>query len=176
MNTRRIFSIGILMLATVALSVAQNQPKTALANVDLGKASTNEARKLKANATAVVPNAITSTTLRETLISSEVTIAPGDMKTIEANSDFTGAEKIAFSILTADANNKVSNIAIGIFWAAPDEWYTMTDFAMGSDIQLADSTAAFTTAVYAPYLKVVILNNGSAAIRIKQLTTYAVAR
>jgi hypothetical protein len=125
------------------------------------------------------PNTTTglnAATLREILVNGEISIAPADAKVFEANTDFTGAERIAFSILSVDDKSKLSNIAIGIAWAAPDEWYTMTDFAMGSDIQWADISAPLTSVVYGPYLKIVILNSGTTAIRIKQLTTYAVAR
>ena len=143
-------------LLAASCALAQLQPTTAA--VDLGKAPSIDSSKVKPNAAVLRPNAVNSTPIRDTLIASEVTIAPKDYKMFESGYDYSGAEKVGISVTTLnDPNSRLTNVQFGVAFAGPGEWYVLTKVINGSDFPFMDHGGA-TVDVYGPGLKIAVFN------------------
>jgi hypothetical protein len=115
-----------------------------------------------------------SNNLRQVLVR-EFTIAPGASAFAEWFSDLSGSERVGISVTTAsDPRSRLTNVRIGVAFAAPGEWYIVSDVILCSSFYYSDH-GGVTVPVYGPRMKVVVSNDGSAPVRITQLAAYAVA-
>jgi hypothetical protein len=114
--------------------------------------------------------ASTSKVIQETLIKSDApqTVPPNDFLFLEAKSDFTGADRVSISVIS-DTNTRP--IAIMPAWAAPGNWYVLTDY---SQFWAASNHTGLNSPVYGPFLKIGLYNTGTTPLEIKQLTVYSV--
>jgi hypothetical protein len=139
---------------------------------DVGKAKAGKAPAVRAAASS--GEALSANTLREVL-AREVTIFPGTTTSFEWLSDLSGAQRVGISLTTlSDANSRLTNVRIGVAFAAPGDWYVVSDVILGSSFFYSDHGGA-TVPVYGPRMLVQLSNDGSTPVRITQLAVYAVA-
>jgi hypothetical protein len=113
-------------------------------------------------------------TLRQVL-AAEFTIAPGATAYFEWLTDLSGSEHVGISVTTlTDPRSRLTNVRIGVAFAAPGEWYIVSDVILCSSFYYSDH-GGVTVPVYGPRMKVVVSNDGSAPVSITQLAAYAVA-
>jgi hypothetical protein len=138
---------------------------------DLGKAPMDKAPAARS---PVSTSDSSSYTLRQVL-AREYTISPGTTAFIEWQSDLTGAQRVGISVTTlTDPRSKLTDVRIGVAFAAPGEYYTVSDVILGSSFYYSDHGAA-TVPVYGPRMLLSVSNDGSTSVRITQLVAYAVA-
>jgi len=173
----KLLSVSVLMVAWTSLALAGDQPTAG----DFGKAPAKTVVAMKARTTEnrmtedSQATAITSSPILENL-ATVVTIAANASALFQATSDFTGADKVGFSVTTlSDPSSRMTNVRFGIAWAAPGNWFVLTDMVLGSTFYYFDHGAA-TVPVYGPALKIAVFNDGSIPVTITQLSVYAVAR
>jgi hypothetical protein len=160
-----------LVAVLVSVAGAQNQR----AGEQFGKAGVGRAPE---RAAAVTTNNATvtptgSTALRQVL-AAEYTVLPGTTAYFEWATDLSGAEKVGISITTlSDPRSTLTNLRFGVAFAAPGDWYIVSDVFFGSDFFYNDH-GAFTTRVYGPLMKVSVSNDGDTAVRITRLVANAV--
>lgn len=162
-------NVSVLLVACVSLAVAGDQSTAG----DLGKGPAKLVTvKAKSEITSL---AITSTTMRE-VIASEVTIAANGNAIFQSTLDFSGADKVGMAVTTlSDSNSTMTKVRFGVAWAAPGDWYVLTDMVLGSGFYFIDHGGA-TVPVYGPFLKVIVFNDGTTPVRITQLSVNTVAR
>ena len=115
-----------------------------------------------------------SSTLYQVL-AREYTIAPGTTAFFECPWDLSGSERVGISVTTfSDPRSRLTNVRIGVAFAAPGEWYVVTDVILGSSFFNYDHGGA-TVPVYGPRMELAVSNDGATPVRITQLAAYAVA-
>ena len=140
---------------------------------DLGKAPAGKA--LASRAAASAGASTPSTTIRQVL-ARELTIFPGTTTFLDWSADLSGTERIGISITTgSDPNSRLTDLRIGVAFAAPGDWYIISDVILGNSFFYIDHGAA-TVPVYGPHMRLVVSNDGITPVRITQLAAYAVAR
>jgi hypothetical protein len=168
----KLLNTSALLLTLVSLAFAGDQPTAALT---LGKApakptASAKLRQAESSAAATASNPIIET------LATLVTIDPHSNAIFQAQSDFTGADKMGFSVTTlSDSNSKMTQVRFGVAWAAPGNWFVLTDMILGNSFYYYDHGGA-TVPVYAPILKIVVFNDGATPVTITQLSAYGVAR
>ena len=86
-----------------------------------------------------------------------------------------GSERVGISVTTlSDPRSRLTNVRIGVAFAAPGDWYVITDVIFCSDFFYYDHGGA-TVPVYGPLMKLAVSNDGATPARITQLVAYAVA-
>jgi len=105
------------------------------------------------------------------VIASDSTIQPGKFEDYgEVPADFGGAENLAVSISATSGSLTGTIIMIG--WAAPNEYFVATDLIKGTS--LVDKTmGGARVPVHGPALKILVGNDGTAPVTIRQLAIYA---
>ena len=167
----RLLSVSILVVACISLAVADDQPKAGGFGKAPAKTVTVKARTAESTSQA----AITSNQIRQ-VIAKEAIIAAKDHAIFEVTADFSGADKVGLTVTTlSDSNSKLTDVRFGIAWAAPGEWYVLTDTVLGNTFYYYDHGGA-TVPVYGPFLKVAVFNDGTTPVTITQLSVNAVAR
>lgn len=167
---------GLLVILFPAFGIAQDSDVTQQGGVNLGKAPLTSVKKPGTKfATSTTPSAVASTTLRELLIAKEVTIAAKDNAIFEAASDFTGTQTVGVSITSlSDPNTKLTNVRVGVAFAAPGDFYVLSDMIKCNTFYYQDHGGA-TVPVYGPLIKLLVFNDGATPVKITQLAVYAVA-
>jgi len=116
----------------------------------------------------------TSTSLRQVL-ATEYTIAPGATAVFEWLWDLSGSERVGISVTTfSDPRSRLTNVRIGVAFAAPGDWYIVSDVILCSSFYYFDHGGA-TVPVYGPRMELAVSNDGATPVRITQLAVYAVA-
>jgi hypothetical protein len=140
---------------------------------DLGKADFGRAPS--ARAAAMSTDSSPAYGMRQVL-AREYTIMPHSIAFFDLAADLSGAKKVGISVTTAsDLASRLSNVTIGVAFAAPEEYYVLTDVIFGSDFYYYDHGGA-TVPVYGPIMRLCVTNNSSTLVRITQLTAYAVVQ
>jgi hypothetical protein len=160
-------SLAVATLLTLLVSTGAAQDKGI---GDLGRAPS-----AKAPARRSAVSTSDSYTLRQVL-AAEYTIAPGTFATFDWPPDLSGSERVGISVTTlSDPRSRLNNVRIGVAFAAPGEYYVVTDVILGSSFFYYDHGGA-TVPVYGPYMRLIVSNDGAAPVRITQLTAYAVVQ
>jgi len=159
------YGSAILLCALASIAGAQERVAAGdLGKVNLGKAPTSR---------ALVAKDAASTSYYH-VFAREFTIPSGYTTSFEWGADLTGSQKVGISITTlTDIRSSLENVRIGVAFAGPGDWYVITDVIHGSDFFYTDHGGA-TVPVYGPYMKLLIINDGPTALRITQLSAYAV--
>lgn len=137
---------------------------------DLGKAPLEKApvRRSAVSASDSYP-------IRQVL-AAEYTIAPGTYTAFDWPADLSGSERVGISVTTlSDPRSRLTNVRIGVAFAAPGEYYVVTDVILGSSFFYYDHGGA-TVPVYGPNMRLIVSNDGASPVRITQLTVYAVVQ
>jgi hypothetical protein len=162
---KRTICIAMALVATVA---AADRKAGDLGKLDLGRAAA-------ARAPAPQDSVTITPTVQRAVVAREVTIFPGTTGFFDFPNDLSGCQQIGISVTSlSDPQSVLSNIRIGVAWAAPGDWYVITDVILGSDFVYTDHGGA-TVPVYGPFMRLVVTNDGASAVRITQLAGYAVA-
>lgn len=107
------------------------------------------------------------------MVASNSTIQPGAfMDYGQLSPDFGGAESVEVAISAAAPNANLSGTTILLAWAAPNEFFVVTDTIKGNSLAFQDSGGG-KVSVYGSGLRILVANDGTAPITIKQLTVYA---
>jgi hypothetical protein len=132
------------------------------------------APKATATPKAISPQAVLSTTITEVLAQG-VTLQPGASQQFFAKSDFSGADKVALGFYaTSDQDLSMTNYLV--WWApAGAPQYVVTDYVSGKNFAFLNS-GGWVAAPFGNQLMVEMRNNGTNAVTITQITTYAIAR
>jgi len=155
-------------LVLVATAGAADRKAGDLGKVNLGKAPA-------ARAPAPADSVTVTPTVQRAVMAREVTIFPGTTAFFDFPNDLSGCQQIGISVTSlSDPQSTLSNIRIGVAFAGPGDWYVVTDVIFGSDFVYTDHGGA-TVPVYAPFMRLVVTNDGASAVRITQLSAYAVA-
>jgi hypothetical protein len=150
----------------LTISIVHAQDQTAAGN--LGKADFGKART-RAFA------ALSSNPMREVL-AKDITVTPGDNAMFAWNADLSGSGKVGISITSlGDPNTRLTKVRIGVAFAAPGDWYILSDMITCSSFYYYDHGGA-TVPVYGPYMKLIVFNDSTASVKITQLAVYAVSR
>ncbi len=165
-NLQLISIVALLAMTTIAWADEAKPSTSVLANIgDLGKAA---ARKVKPGG---VRSAVSYGSSVRTVLASESTIEAGNFKDYgEVPIDFAGAENLAVSI--SASNGSLVGITILVAWAAPDEYFVATDFIKGSSL-VSKMGGGGRVPVYGPGLRILVANDGTAPVTIRQLAVYA---
>src|SRR5258706_7692423 len=116
--------LSALLLALVSIAAAQE--KTA---GDLGKAKLGKAPAIRAAVST--SESLSSSTMRQVL-ARELTIFPGTTVYLEWLTDLSGSERVGISVTTlSDPYSRLSNVRIGVAFAAPGDWYIVGDVILG---------------------------------------------
>jgi len=132
----------------------------------LGKAATMVPRASVSHDAAVTYD---GNSMRQVVVAG-YTIQPGDnYDSGDIPINFAGAENVAIALNspTDDLNPAI----IAVYWAAPKEYYTLTDALFG-DMMFSGLGGASKVPVYGPILRLVIFNTGKVPLVIRQLTVY----
>jgi hypothetical protein len=170
-------ALGAVLLAVLPTYGAEPQavPDRPQVGTTLGKARTTAYKAQGVRAAAVGNAAVSSTTLRETL-AKNVTIAANDYAAFEWGADLSGADKVGISLTTlGDPSSRLTKVRIGVAFAAPGDWYILSDVILGSSLYFLDH-GGVTVPVYGPFMKLIVFNDGTTPVQITQLAAYAVAR
>jgi hypothetical protein len=109
------------------------------------------------------------------VLATEYTIAPGATAFFEWLWDLSGSERVGISVTTlSDPRSRLTNVRIGVAFAAPGDWYIVTDVILCSSFYYFDHGGA-TVPVYGPRMELAVSNDGATPVRITQLVAYAVA-
>jgi hypothetical protein len=155
------------IVTVLTISIVNAQDQTAAGN--LGKADFGKAQTIRTFA------AVTSNPMREVL-AKDVTIAAGDNAMFTWSSDLSGSDKVGISITSlGDPNTRLTKLRIGVAFAAPGDWFIMSDMVLCSSFYYYDHGGA-TVPVYGPFMKLALFNDGTTPVKITQLAVYAVAR
>jgi hypothetical protein len=137
-----------------------------LGKADLGKAPS--ARAADANTDSGSSAAI------RRVLAREYTLPPHTIAFFDMPADLSGAKQIGISITSAsDSRTRLSDVTIGVAFAAPGEYYVLTDVIFGSNFYYTDHGGA-TVPVYGPLMRLVVTNDTPSLVRITQLAAYAV--
>jgi len=110
------------------------------------------------------------------VLAREHIIAPGTIAFFEWQADLSGSERVGISITTfSDPRSRLTNVRIGVAFAAPGDWYIVSDVILGSSFFHFDHGGA-TVPVYGPRMMLAVSNDGVTDVRITQLVAYAVVR
>jgi hypothetical protein len=154
-------------IALVAAATAADRKGGDIGKLNLGRAPA-------ARAAVTTSDASTSVTQRA-VMARELTIFPGSTQFIDWPNDLSGCTKIGISVTSlSDPRSSLESIRIGVAFAAPGDWYVISDVIFGSDFVYSDHGGA-TVPVYGPFMRLVVTNDGPTAVRITQLAGYAVA-
>lgn len=171
MHHRYLQLLSVVFCAALPVLSASSEPTGGV----LGKApaTVGQGREVKLASSANTTGA--SNPLRG-VIARNWTIAAGDYVVFEWPVDLSGADKVNISVTTlGDLNSRLTKVRFGVAFAAPADWYVITDMVLGSSFSLSDH-GGFTVPVYGPFIKVVVYNDGATPVQITQLAAYAVAR
>jgi hypothetical protein len=158
---------AILSALLVSIGGAQDRAAGDLGKARLGKAPDRRLARMDSDWGG-------ANTLREVL-AAEFTIASGDTAFFAFPWDLSGSERVGISVTTlSDPRSRLSNVRIGVAFAAPGDWYIVTDVILGSSFFYFDHGGA-TVPVYGPLMKLAVSNDGGTPVRITQLVAYAVA-
>jgi hypothetical protein len=114
-----------------------------------------------------------SNTKRQVL-AAEYIIPPGVTAFFEWLTDLSGSERVGISVTTlSDPRSSLTDVRIGVAFAAPGEWYVVSDVIWCSSFFYSDHGGA-TVPVYGPLMKLAVSNDGATPVRITQLVAYAV--
>jgi hypothetical protein len=139
---------------------------------DLGKAQSGNGPARRASVST--SDSWGSNTLRQVL-ARDYTIAPGTTAFFEWLWDLSGSEHVGISVTTfSDPRSRLTNVRIGVAFAAPGDWYIVSDVILCSSFYYFDHGAA-TVPVYGPRMQLAVSNDGATPVRITQLAAYAVA-
>jgi hypothetical protein len=156
-------------LLAVLTSIAGAKDRAAgdLAKANFGKAPA-------ARAAVSTSEAVSPTTIRQVL-AREFTILPGTTAFFEWSADLSGADHVGISLTTlSDPQSRLTQVRIAVAFAAPGDWYILTDVILCNSFYYLDHGGA-TVPVYGPLMKLLVSNDGSTPVRITQLSAYAVA-
>lgn len=113
-------------------------------------------------------------TIRQVL-AREFTLLPGTTTFFDWSADLSGSQRVGIALTTAsDPRSSLTDVRIGVAFAAPGDWYIISDVILCSTFYYIDH-GAVTVPVYAPLMRLVVSNDGGAPVRITQMTAYAVA-
>lgn len=137
---------------------------------DLGKAGKAPAGRAAISASeSASPN-----TIRQVL-AREFTLLPGTTTLFDWSADLSGSERVGISLTTAsDPTSRLTDVRIGVAFAAPGDWYIISDVILCNSFYYIDH-GAVTVPVYAPLMRLVVSNDGATPVRITQMVAYAVA-
>ncbi len=172
-----LLALGILFLNSSPMfgSSGDEGSKAQQAGGAYGKAPAARSNAKDHTPATATSAAVSSTPLRE-VIASNVTIAANDSAIFEWKVDLSGADKVGISVTTlGDANSRLTKVRIGVAFAAPGDWYILSDVILCSSFYYYDH-GGVTVPVYGPFMKVAVFNDGSTPVQITQLAAYAVAR
>ena len=132
---------------------------------DLGKASPTRSKASGSRSAAAYGSSI------RIVVASESTILPGAFRDYgEIPADFSGAEDVAVSISAPDSN--LSGTTILVAWAAPNEYFVVTNKIQGSTL-VTNLSGGARVPVYGSALRIIVANDGKEPITIRQLAAYA---
>ena len=159
-----------LALLTLLVATAGAQEKPAAG--DVGKAEPMTAPAARApESTGDYPS---SSTFRQVL-AREYTILPRSTVYFDVPADLSGSQSVGISLATfSDPRSSLANVRIGVAFAAPGDWYIISDVILGSSFYYYDHGAA-TVPVYGPFMRLILSNDGPTLVRITQLAVYSVA-
>ena len=129
-------------------------------------------------ASAMAPRAMTRHDVSPTydgssvrmIVAASYTIQPGaNFDSGQIPIDFGGAENLAIAVTSPSSD--LSGIGIGVTWAAPSEYFVLTDIILGNT--LVGGTGGIRVPVYGPALRILVVNTGNTPITIKQMIVYA---
>jgi hypothetical protein len=104
------------------------------------------------------------------VVAASYTIQPGDnFDSGQIPIDFGGADNLAIALTSPSSD--LSGIGIGVTWAAPSEYFVLTDIILGGT--LTGGTGGMRVPVYGPALRILVVNTGKTPITIKQMSIYA---
>ena len=172
MKTKTYLTVVAVTLALAVNMSAQekreNQNQKLIEKIgDLGQAAVKPTR-------AAITRSVTSSgTSTRQVVAKDSTIQPGAYQDYgEVPIDFSGAENLAVSISAPDAN--LSGLTILIAWAGPGEYFVVTDYIKGGSSAFPSPTmGGARVPVYGSALRILVANDGPAAITIRQLAVYA---
>lgn len=134
---------------------------------DLGKAAPISAKGSPSRSAASSGSGVRVT------VASNSTIQPGAFLDYgQLSPDYGGAENINVAISASAPNSNLSGTTILLAWAAPGEFFVVTDVIKGNSLAFQDSGGG-KAPVYGSGLRILVANDGTAPITIKQLTVYA---
>jgi hypothetical protein len=166
----RFMRYGVAVLALLALGLTlraedQDSPK---------KKEASQGSKAGIKPKVISPLAVNSTPIAE-VVAQNVTIPAGTSQKFFAQSDFTGADKVAIGVYTTTDQN-LGMTAYEVWWAgAGYPYYVTADYIDGKLFHFANTGGAQVTA-YGNQLLIIVDNNGTAPVTIAQITVYATAR
>lgn len=158
----------VMATVSVAASIASAQQGNAIVG-EFGQASQNREAKSSGKRAAESPTG--SIVIRE-MLAKEVTIQPGANGQYELGIDISGADQVTIS-LTSLGDSDLSKVRIATAFAAPGEWYILTSVTPGSRLAFLDH-GGITVPVAGPGLKVMVFNEDSVPVKIRQLVAYTV--
>jgi hypothetical protein len=122
----------------------------------------------------ISPLTINSTPIAE-VVAQNVTIPAMTSQKFFAQSDFTGADKVAIAVYTTTDQN-LGMTGYEVWWAGSGyPFYVTADYIDGKLFHFANTGGA-QVAAYGNQLLIVVDNNGTAPVTIAQITVYATAR
>lgn len=120
------------------------------------------------------PSALTSTTISE-VVAQNVTLAGGASQQFFAQSDFSGADKVALGFY-ATTDQDLSGTTYLVWWAPPGAPnYVVADYLLGNQFAFLNS-GGVQVVPYGNQLMIEVRNTGTDPVTISQITAYAVAR
>jgi len=109
------------------------------------------------------------------VLAREYTILPRSTVYFDVPADLSGSQSVGISLATfSDPRSSLANVRIGVAFAAPGDWYIISDVILGSSFYYYDHGAA-TVPVYGPFMRLILSNDGPTLVRITQLAVYSVA-
>lgn len=146
----------------------------------LGKATAPAPAARKAEAQEAQPQAAVAPTVvsdgYELLVSADspVTVAAGQFYILpQSKLDFTGINHARIALVAVNGQD-LTNAGIMVSWASTGTYFNVTDLLIGNGTLGVDTgSLGLYTPTYGPFLKLALVNGGSTAIQIKQLSIYA---
>jgi hypothetical protein len=162
MNSLTVFAVA---LAFAAAANAEEKESITERIGDLGKSLATSAKATRTRSAATYGSSV------RVVLAKDSTIAAGAFRDYgEVPVDFGGAENVSISISAPGSNLTATTILVT--WAAPDEYFVVTDFIKGSAFDIKEQGGR-TVPVYGPALRIWVANDGTAPVTIRQLAVYA---
>jgi hypothetical protein len=171
--------ILLLLSACAIAALAQDNKLPMIPHELLGKATAPAPARKKAEAQAAQPQAAVADTVvsdgYELQVSADapLTIGAGQFHIFDQSQlDFTGLDHARIALQTVNGQDATS-VGIMVFWAAAGTYFNATDLLIGGGALGSNGVLSLYTPTYGPILKLGVVNGGSTAVQIKQLSIYA---
>lgn len=160
------------LLSPAGLNAAEKPRKKAPAAQSATRSVKKVVRRSAEGDTTTTP--VTNVT---EVLAKDFTVEPGASRSFDSAGNYSGAQFVSIAIeAPTDVDIGTESFRVILWWAVPDaEWYTAQDVFSGNVFYFSNQ-GGMVLPVYGPELRIEIRNDGEEAVKINQVTLYAVTK